>query len=233
MASPLCTYGTIPVLLQLYRSGISIAPLVTFLITSSLMNPQLFIFTWGGISPEMALVRTACILIFGILFGLAVYRVPLKWIINKNMSLENKENIIKHRDKKSFIWKTFLLNTWESLQFTLFYLLIGILAGSAVEVLVPADWIAGFFKPGEWYSVLAAALLGVPLYACGGGVIPLIRSLMLEGMSKGAALAFFLVGPATRVTPLIALASILRPLFIIIYLIILVVFSVAAGLIYR
>ena len=54
MVSPLCTYGTIPVVLQLFRVGIHISPLATFLATSSLMNPQLFIITWGGLGPELS-----------------------------------------------------------------------------------------------------------------------------------------------------------------------------------
>jgi len=39
MVSPLCTYGTIPVVCELYKSGVHVAPLVTFLAASSLMNP--------------------------------------------------------------------------------------------------------------------------------------------------------------------------------------------------
>ncbi|NLG83188.1 MAG: hypothetical protein GX493_00970 [Firmicutes bacterium] len=38
MVSPFCTYGTVPVVLRLFRAGMEPAPLVTFLVTSSLMN---------------------------------------------------------------------------------------------------------------------------------------------------------------------------------------------------
>jgi len=47
MISPLCTYGTVPVILQLFRAGVPLAPLATFLSVSSEMNPQLLVFTWG------------------------------------------------------------------------------------------------------------------------------------------------------------------------------------------
>ena len=47
--SPLFTYGTIPVIFVLLRKGFPLAPLVTFLIASSSLNPQLFFVTLGGI----------------------------------------------------------------------------------------------------------------------------------------------------------------------------------------
>ena len=47
-----------------------------------------------------------------------------------------------------------------------------------------------------------AATIGVPLYACGGGTIPLIRGWLMDGMSVGSAAAFMLTGPATKITNL-------------------------------
>ena len=40
--SPLCTYGTLPIVTHLYWAGTPLAPLASFLAVSSLMNPQ----TW-------------------------------------------------------------------------------------------------------------------------------------------------------------------------------------------
>jgi uncharacterized membrane protein YraQ (UPF0718 family) len=49
-------------------------------------------------------------------------------------------------------------------------------------------------------------------------------------MSTGAALAFFIVGPATRIAPLVALSTIIRPSFIGIYILMLFAFAVLSGL---
>lgn len=232
--SPLCTYGTIPVVIQLFNAGVHISPLATFLATSSLMNPQLFIMTWGGISPEMAIIRAGAVLLFGLLLGIGLYRVPEAWIINPNL-LNNRGNEppALSDQPRQFTWRKFLRDNLETLQYVGFYILIGIIVGAIVEVYVPGQWLAFLFKTDRWASVFLAALLGVPLYACGGGTIPLIRTLIQEGMSKGAALAFFMVGAATRVTPLTALATIIRPLFILLYVVLLILFSIVIGGIYR
>ena len=62
--------------------------------------------------------------------------------------------------------------------------------------------------PGSVWAVPLAAALGVPLYACGGGSIPIVESMMQMGMSPGAALAFFIAGPATKFSTLSMLGAV-------------------------
>jgi len=52
-------------------------------------------------------------------------------------------------------------------------------------------------------------------------------------MGKGSALVFFLVGPATRFTPLLGLATVLRGAFLVAYVSALILFSLLAGLIFQ
>lgn len=58
-------------------------------------------------------------------------------------------------------------------------------------------------------GILMAAAVGVPLYACGGGTIPLLLDWMHRGMSLGSAAAFMITGPATKITNLSALKIVL------------------------
>ena len=50
-----------------------------------------------------------------------------------------------------------------------------------------------------------AATIGVPLYMCGGGTIPLLQQWLVGGMSLGSAAAFMITGPATKITNLRAM----------------------------
>jgi uncharacterized membrane protein YraQ (UPF0718 family) len=231
--SPLCTYGTIPVVLQLFRFGVPLAPLVVFLSASSLMNPQLFIITWGGINPEIAVMRLLTVFIFSLLLGYILYLFPGKSMVNEDIFTANhKAVILSDKCKKDFSFGQFYQDAWKMLQFVGFYVLIGILIGAIIQVFVPVQLISALFNPDQWFSVPLAAILGVPLYACGGGTIPLVDSLLSGGMAKGAALSFFLVGPATRITPLLSLASIIRPAYIGIYIVFLLIYSIIVGLVY-
>ena len=71
---------------------------------------------------------------------------------------------------------------------------------------VPQDAIASVLGKGNPMSVLYAATLGVPLYLCG---IPILIMWLASGMSKGAAVAFMLSGPATKINNLAALKAVL------------------------
>jgi uncharacterized membrane protein YraQ (UPF0718 family) len=235
IVSPLCTFGTIPVVLQLFKAGVPLAPLVVFLSTSSLMNPQLFFYTLGGLGLEMAVARLIAVFVFGLILGILLYKAPVAILINPSvLRRENDANEgIRQAIIKDFSWRTFLKNIWHSLEYIGYYFLIGIFLGAVVEVMTPDKWIAFIFNSGGWLLVIGASLVSIPFYSCGGGVIPLIRSFIQMGMSKGAALAFFLVGPATRMTPLMALAAVLRPGFVVLYVLLMLAFSMISGLIYQ
>jgi len=231
--SPLCTWGTVPVVIELYKSKVHIAPLFAFLSASSLMNPQLFIMTAGGISLEMAIVRTLAVFVFSTVVGLLCYLVPEKAMIRKGTQLyEDGGEKILAREKKLFIVKQYGINCVKNLSHIGFYLCIGILIGGIIELYVPKSLINMAFRAGKVQSILAGALLGIPLSPCGGSAIPIVSGMIDGGMGKGTALAFFIVGPATRPAPLVAMGTLFTPLFLAVYCLFLIFSAVLMGLVY-
>ena len=75
-----------------------------------------------------------------------------------------------------------------------------------------------------------AATIGVPLYACGGGTIPLLQAWLLDGMSMGSAAAFMITGPSTKITNLGALKIVLGIKNFAIYILFVMAFSLLTGL---
>ncbi len=86
------------------------------------------------------------------------------------------------------------------------------------------------FGGSEAWGVLMAATIGVPLYACGGGTIPLLKEWLWEGMSLGSAAAFMLTGPATKITNLGALKIVLGIRRFLLYIAYVMVFALLTGL---
>lgn len=229
MVSPLCTYGTVPVVLELLRAGVPIAPLATFLSASSLMNPQLLLITWGGLGPHITVARVLAVFTFALLLGALMHFLPLRWLVSSEL---RPAQSTPSKSPPRFTVTSFLKNSRKTFEFVGFYVVFGILLGATIEVVIPGRWIVAVFGESGWYQILLAALLGVPLYACGGGTVPLLNSLIAQGMAPTAALAFLIAGPATRITPLMALATIVRPLVVMTYVVLLIAYSVLAGLIY-
>ncbi len=231
--SPLCTYGTVPLVLMLARKGFPLSPLLTFLISSSSLNPQLFFVTWGGIDIELALVRLGTVLLFSLLAGMMLSIIPVKSILTSE-GIEGNQPIKLHTGYspgrtgfKSSLW-----GMWNELKYIGWYMIIGCILGAVIEVLVPAEWFSGLFRSKPLGSIMVAAILGVPVYVCGGGAIPLVNSLLTKGLNPGAALAFLTVGQTVRITPLFALAALVRVKYILIYVVAIIFFAVLIGLLY-
>jgi uncharacterized membrane protein YraQ (UPF0718 family) len=229
--SPLCTYGTVPVLVQLLRHGVSPASPLTFLVASSLMNPQLFVLMLGGLGLEMALAQLLGVFILSLTVGIIAGRWEPLTLLNQRTLFANpasNECEIAVTDS-TFSWSRFLSQVVSLTESVGLYFVVGIIIAAAIEVFVPSAWVVKLLGEEHWYSVLIAGSLGVPFYACGGGAIPWIKVLLNEGMSRGAALAFFLAGPATRITALAALATVLSRRVLILYVAFVLVGAVGLG----
>ena len=88
--------------------------------------------------------------------------------------------------------------------------MIGILLSALFQRYVPSEQFAQLFgEKNEGFGLLMAATIGVPLYACGGGTIPLLQQWLYSGMSIGSAASFMLTGPSTKITNLGALKIVL------------------------
>ena len=86
------------------------------------------------------------------------------------------------------------------------------------------------FGGNEAFGVLMAATVGVPLYACGGGTIPLLQTWLADGMSMGSAAAFMVTGPATKITNLGAVKIVLGMHRFLLYLAFILMYAFMSGI---
>jgi uncharacterized membrane protein YraQ (UPF0718 family) len=124
-----------------------------------------------------------------------------------------------------------LVLMWKTAKYPGRYFLIAIVLAAIVETYVPKEAIVRHMGSGQ-ASVLIAALMGIPLYVCGGGAIPLVAQFLLMGMDKGAALAFFVVGPATRIAPMVTVFSLVRRKIFLVYFLVAVLGGIGLGYLY-
>jgi uncharacterized membrane protein YraQ (UPF0718 family) len=109
------------------------------------------------------------------------------------------------------------------------WFLAGVLLTALYHRYIPSEWVADLFGSRRGFGVLLAATLGVPLYMCGGGTIPLIAEWLQSGMSMGAAAAFMITGPATKIANLGAVKIVLGAKRFLLYLMFSSAFSLATG----
>lgn len=225
IASPLCMYGTIPIAASFSKSGIKDDWLAAFMMSSILLNPQLIIYS-AALGQTALIVRIASCFLCGIAAGLLIHI----FYRNKPFFKFSGFDEPKSRDTHPNIFLRFLKNFGRNIKATGIYFLIGIALSAIFQRYVPQDIMTDLFGGNEAWGVLMAATIGVPLYACGGGTIPLLQAWLMDGMSMGSAAAFMITGPATKITNLGALKIVLGVKRFILYIVFVVLFSLLIGL---
>ena len=226
IASPLCMYGTIPIAASFRKQGMREDWLAAFMMASILLNPQLIIYS-AALGTTALAVRIITCFLCGYAAGLLVFLFYRDRDFFNFTGFEERESHDTHPN----LLIRYLLNLWRNVKATGLYFLIGILLSALFQRYVPQDVMVNVFGGNKAWGVLMAATIGVPLYACGGGTIPLLQEWLSSGMSMGSAAAFMITGPATKITNLGALKIVLGLKRFLLYIVFVMIFSFLSGII--
>ena len=187
IASPLCMYGTIPIAASFSRQGMRHDWLAAFMMSSILLNPQLILYS-AALGPTALWVRIISCCICGAVAG---------WLVGCFFPQQSFFDFTGFddpvsRDVDSNLLMRFLKNLGRNIKVTGPMFLLGVALSALFQRYVPAEWVGSLFGENEGFGVLLAATIGVPLYACGGGTIPLLQAWLIDGMSMGSAASFMI-----------------------------------------
>lgn len=225
IASPLCMYGTIPIAASFSKGGMKDDWLAAFMMSSILLNPQLIIYS-AALGQTALAVRIISCFLCGSLAGVLVRA----FYHDRSFFDFSGFDEPKNRDTDLNLFLRFLKNFGRNIKATGGWFFMGIVLSALFQRYVPADVMTDLFGGDQAFGVLMAATIGVPLYACGGGTIPLLQGWLLDGMSMGSAAAFMITGPATKITNLGAVKIVLGVRRFALYIIYVILFSFLAGL---
>ncbi len=253
--SPLGSYAVIPIFTVMLYTGMPRAIVMTFLVSSPLINPVIFLLTWTVISPSMALARLLSAILLGILCGVAVDFLSKSGFFEDKVRRGSSERAGSASEaqargpdggsKEEVAFPTFpeeeirpenrpkaaLMMMWKTAKYPGRYFLLALLLAALLDVFVPRDTIARYMGTGHT-SILLAAAMGIPLYMCGGGAIPLVAQFLQMGMDQGAALTFLVVGPATRIAPMVTVFSLVRKRVFLVYFLVVLLGGMGVGFLY-
>ncbi|MCL2126956.1 MAG: permease, partial [Treponema sp.] len=173
IASPLCMYGTIPVAASFAEQGMEEDWLAAFMMSSILLNPQLLFYS-AALGKAALLIRFTSCFLCGIAAGLLI-RFFFK---DKKFLRLSGFGEAENRDTDPCLPLRFLKNLLRNLKATGPAFLLGITLSALFQRYVPAEATAALFGRHRGFGLLMAATVGVPLYVCGGGTIPLLISWM-------------------------------------------------------
>lgn len=225
LVSPLCACGILPIVVSLAMVGTPIAAIMALLVTSPIMSPDALLLTYRGLGMEWAILKLVGATFLGLFSGFVtlwlVHRgwlsgelIRFKPVFREDGSLDSAFAIGQANDVKI---KTMTITPRESRLhfildrtldaglFTGKYLLLAIVLEAIIVTLVPISWITFLVGQKNFFSLVVAALSGVPLPINQIPIIPVLSGLLERGMDKGAAFTFLMAGPVSSIPALAAL----------------------------
>lgn len=195
---PLCSCGVLPTAVAMRRAGASRAASTSFLIATPQTGVDSIAATYSLLGPAFAVIRPvaafATSLVGGVLVGKAENEKeePQCHDCAPADTDQPKKEPWTHR-----IGHALKYGFYDMVQSIGGWLVIGLIIAALITLFVPDD----FFLAARQYpliSMLAVVAIAVPMYVCATGSIPIALSLMIKGLSPGAAFVLLMAGPAAN-----------------------------------
>jgi uncharacterized membrane protein YraQ (UPF0718 family) len=218
--TPFCSCSAVPAFIGFVSAGVPIGVTMSFLIASPLVNEIAIGLLLGMFGLGPTLLYVAAGLTVAIVAGWILGRMHAeRWVepfvfqttlhgevIDDASRLAWGDRIAMGREEVA----TILRRIWP-------YLLVGIGIGGVIHGWVPTGFFTTYASADNPLGVMAAVLIGVPLYSNAAGVMPLVQSLYTAGIPIGTLLAFMMSVVALSVPELILLRRVLKPPLIAIF----------------
>ena len=212
VVTPFCSCSAVPLFIGFIEAGIPLGVTFSFLIAAPMINEVALVLLLGMFGIKIALLYIATGLLIAICAGWAIGILnPVRWVepwvyqiaSDKNDGSEMVLNLEQRFQIGIDAVKDIFRKVWA-------YIVAGLLIGAIVHGYVPADFMVSLMGHNTWYSVPLAVLIGIPLYSCAGGIIPIISVLLEKGITLGTALAFSMAIIGISLPEIIILKKVLK-----------------------
>ena len=239
---PICSCGVLPVAIGLSRGGASRGATASFLVATPETGVDSVALSFGMLGPFMAIARPIAAIFSAIVTGLLMAFLPREETAppaaDSQTSCESSCCCASTSPESATPSPgSPLSRTLEGLRYAFVDIYADIVAWLAVGLLLAAatmTWIPPQAL-GEMGSgipaMLAMVALGIPMYICATASTPVAASLLMAGVSPGAAMVFMLAGPATNIATLGVVRKEMGNAAVVLYLVGIIGASIAAGLI--
>jgi len=229
---PLCSCGVIPAAISLRRQGANKGATLSFLISTPITGIDSILATYALLGAVFTIFRVAASFLIAIFCGIIANlllredRSATSAPILCNICGEEGEHEHGIAQKIRYMFHYAFVELLEDVGK---WLLLGIIIGGIISYLVPKDIISRFLGS-DIRAMLIMLLIGIPMYVCATGSIPIVAALMIKGMSPGAGLVFLLTGPATNTVTITVIAKELGKKAVALYILIISIASILSGL---
>jgi uncharacterized membrane protein YraQ (UPF0718 family) len=208
---PVCCWGSLPIAVSFYKKGARLGPVLAFLVATPATSISALLVSYSVLGLSFTVYIFFAVIIMGVTMGLvgnAIKYTPGDRSGEADCPHCRLDPAHAHEHRK----KTLKQKALSALKYAYVdlpkeigvELLVGILLAAVVATFVPLGRIIKTYL-GGWVGYLFAIVFGILMYICSTATVPLVDSLIRQGMSSGAGMALLLIGPVTSYGTLLVL----------------------------
>lgn len=209
--TPFCSCSSIPIFIGFTGAGLPLGVTFSFLISSPMVDLGSLVLLTGIFGVRVAVVYVVLGLIVAVAGGTLI----------EALRMESQLEPLAHAGSGVDLEDPHL-TTAQRLQYArgqavgtyrkvLPYLLVGVGVGALIHNWIPQSWVETVLGSGNPFGVLAAVLVGVPMYADIFGTIPVAEALLAKGAQLGTVLSFMMAVTTLSLPSLILLRKVVKP----------------------
>lgn len=208
--TPFCSCSSIPLFIGFTNAGLPVGVTFAFLISSPLVDLASVILLASIFNWSIALVYVVAGLVLAVIGGVIISKMKMdKYVegfVTANKIQDFEQAALTKRERTDYA----LEQVVDVFKRVWIYVLIGVGIGALIHNWIPASLITTLIGKNNWWSVLVATLLGIPMYADIFGTLPIAEALVNKGVGLGTALAFMMSVTALSLPSLIMLKKVVK-----------------------
>jgi uncharacterized membrane protein YraQ (UPF0718 family) len=243
--TPVCGVTVLPLMAGLLASGVPLAPVMAFWLSSPVTDPAMFAVTAATLGFGFAIGKTLAAFFIGLVGGMVCTSLSnYSWV--KTPLRENglasrlvSSSCCEISEFQPAIWnhparrQQFLVELWAITKLIITVLGLAFSAEYLMQQFLEAEALSKYVGGESIWAIPLAVFVGSPAYLDGYAALPLTRGLMDHGMSPGAAMAFLVSGSVVSIWGAIAIFPVLRLKPFLLYLVLAAIGSLASGYVFE
>ncbi|UPA32271.1 permease [Terrisporobacter glycolicus] len=231
--TPFCSCSSIPIFIGFSNAGLPLGVTFSFLISSPMVDIASLLLLASFFGMKISIVYVVLGLLIAIVGGTIISKLNMESEIRtyneKTRDLYDESEDFNQKQRLNYALddtKIIVKNVYR-------YVLIGIGIGALIHNWIPQDVILSILGHKNPFSVLIAAVVGIPMYADIFGTIPIAEALFMAGVPIGTILAFMMSVTALSLPSIIMLSKVVKPKLLVIFVGIVTVGIVITGYIFN
>lgn len=236
VVTPFCSCSAVPLFIGFVESGVPLGVTFSFLVTAPMVNEVALVMLFGMFGWKIGLLYMGSGILIAVISGIIIGRLHMEqhveafvYQVKVKHSAQRLESRLTWHDR--FVQA--LDSTREIVSKVWPFVVVGIAVGAGIHGYVPDDFLAEVMGRGDWWTVPAVVLLGVPMYSNAAGIMPVVSVLVDKGVATGTVLAFMMSVVGLSLPELIILRRVLKPRLIAAYVAVLTAGIIFTGYLFN